>query len=35
MLIDAKIISKEELSTIKGKQPFIIEALENGVTILH
>jgi len=33
ILTDIKIISEEELLTIKGKQPFILDALEYGITI--
>jgi uncharacterized protein len=32
ILIDLKIISRYELLTIKGKQPFIQEAIETGLT---
>jgi len=31
ILTDVKIISEPELDTIKGKQPFIRQALQNGV----
>lgn len=31
ILIDVKIISLNELKTIKGYQPFIIEAFEQGI----
>ena len=30
---DLKLISKNELKTFKGKQPFILEALENGIVL--
>ena len=30
---DIKLVSKNELNTIKGKQPFITDAFENGVVI--
>ena len=30
---DIKLVSKNELNTIKGKQPFIMDAFENGVVI--
>ncbi|MEW5842737.1 MAG: nucleotidyltransferase domain-containing protein [Bacteroidota bacterium] len=30
---DVKIISKEELNTVKGKQPFIQNALEFGIIV--
>lgn len=33
ILIDIKIISLNELKTIKGYQPFILEALEQGIVI--
>lgn len=33
LLTDLKIISTEELQTIKGKLPFIQQALERGVTL--
>ncbi len=33
MLTDIKLISKSELNTIKGKQPFIVDAIENGVVL--
>jgi predicted nucleotidyltransferase len=33
LIIDIKIISKEELKTLKGKQPFIQNALTYGVTV--
>jgi predicted nucleotidyltransferase len=33
ILIDAKIISTNELQSIKGKQPFIETALETGVSV--
>jgi predicted nucleotidyltransferase len=31
ILIDAKIISLDELKTIKGVQPFILEAMQQGI----
>jgi predicted nucleotidyltransferase len=31
IVTDVKLISHRELSTIKGKQPFIINALESGI----
>jgi hypothetical protein len=33
ILTDVKLISRNELSTIKGKQPFILNALEHGLII--
>ncbi len=33
ILTDVKVISEEELKTIKGKQPFILEAFEYGLAI--
>lgn len=33
ILTDIKLISKIDLKTIKGKQPFIMDAVENGVAI--
>ena len=33
IIIDAKLISKNELSTIKGKQPFITNAIETGIHV--
>lgn len=33
IITDIKIISKHELNTKIGKQPFIIDALEYGVTV--
>ncbi len=33
ILTDIKLISKTELKSIKGKQPFISDALENGVVL--
>jgi predicted nucleotidyltransferase len=33
ILTDVKIISLNELNTLRGKQPFILNALENGVLI--
>ena len=33
ILTDVKLISRNELSTIKGKQPFILNALERGLVI--
>ena len=33
LLTDLKIISTDELQTIKGKLPFIQEAIERGVTL--
>ena len=33
LLADMKIISTDELNTIKGKLPFIQQALERGVTL--
>lgn len=33
LLTDIKIISKEELNTIKGKQPFIRDAFEFGIAV--
>jgi len=33
ILTDIKLISNDELKTIKGKQPFIQQAFENGVFI--
>lgn len=33
IITDIKIISKNELNTKIGKQPFIIDALEHGVTV--
>ena len=33
ILTDLKIISKKDLNTIKGKEPFILEALENGIIV--
>jgi len=33
ILTDVKIISLNELNTIRGKQPFILNALENGVIL--
>jgi predicted nucleotidyltransferase len=32
ILIDAKIISRDELGTIRGKQPYIQNALETGIS---
>lgn len=32
VLTDVKIISLSELNTLKGKQPYILNALENGLT---
>ena len=31
ILIDVKVISQAELKTIKGYQPFILEAFEHGI----
>lgn len=33
IIIDAKIISKPQLNTIRGKQPFIQKAIESGITV--
>jgi predicted nucleotidyltransferase len=33
ILLDVKIISHGELSTLRGKQPFILNALEYGVAV--
>ena len=33
LVTDIKIISVDELNTIKGKQPYIINALEQGITV--
>jgi predicted nucleotidyltransferase len=33
ILTDVKLISKSELQTLKGKQPFIQDALEEGVIL--
>ncbi len=33
IITDIKIISKEELQTIRGKQPFIQNAINYGITI--
>lgn len=33
ILTDIKLISNGELQTVKGKQPFILDALENGVVL--
>jgi len=33
ILTDVKIISLEELNSLRGKQPYILNALANGVTI--
>lgn len=33
ILTDIKIISTEELTTIKGKQPFILEAFKYGIAV--
>lgn len=33
ILTDVKLISRNELNTIKGKQPFILNALEHGLVI--
>ncbi|MDD5091335.1 MAG: nucleotidyltransferase domain-containing protein [Candidatus Wallbacteria bacterium] len=31
--IDPKIIAESDLSTVLGRQPFVVNALENGVTV--
>ena len=33
ILIDIKIISNQELGTLKGKQPFVKEAIEKGIVL--
>jgi predicted nucleotidyltransferase len=33
ILIDAKVISTDELNGIRGKQPFILDALQSGLTL--
>lgn len=33
IIFDVKLIAKKELSTIKGKQPFIADAIETGIQI--
>lgn len=33
ILTDIKLISKNDLNTIIGKQPFVVDALENGVVL--
>ncbi|MGA9292948.1 MAG: nucleotidyltransferase domain-containing protein [Ignavibacteriaceae bacterium] len=33
ILIDVKLISLNELKTIKGYQPFILEAFEHGIVV--
>ncbi len=33
IIIDVKLITKNELSTIKGKQPFIMNAIETGIHV--
>jgi predicted nucleotidyltransferase len=33
ILTDVKVISKNELNTIKGKQPFVRNAIEQGIEI--
>jgi predicted nucleotidyltransferase len=33
ILTDVKLISRNELTTIKGKQPFILNALQHGLVI--
>ena len=33
ILTDVKLISRDELNTIKGKQPFILNALEYGLAV--
>ena len=35
ILTDVKLISNKELKTIKGKQPFIINAFEKGLVVWH
>ncbi len=33
ILTDVKLISKKEMNTIKGKQPFILDALAQGIAV--
>lgn len=33
ILTDVKLISRKELNSIKGKQPFILNALEHGLVV--
>ncbi len=33
ILTDIKLIARKDLKTIKGKQPFILDALENGIRL--
>ena len=33
LVTDIKIISLEELHSLKGRQPFIVNAFDNGITI--
>jgi predicted nucleotidyltransferase len=33
ILIDVKVLSANDLNTLKGKQSFVIEAMENGISI--
>jgi uncharacterized protein len=33
ILVDVKVISTEELQTIRGKQPFISDAIEKGIIL--
>jgi len=33
ILTDVKLISREELETLRGKQPFILDALEHGIVL--
>jgi len=33
ILTDIKLIAKKDLQTIKGKQPFILDALEKGIVL--
>jgi predicted nucleotidyltransferase len=33
IVTDVKLISRQELNSIKGKQPFIVSALEHGMVV--
>lgn len=33
ILIDVKVISSSDLNTIRGRQPYILEALSTGITL--
>ncbi len=33
IILDSKVISKNEMKTLRGRQPFILDALEKGIQV--